>query len=591
MRLKPGVSLTEARAEVSTIEGRISKQFPETDANWNVKVLPLGTFVSGEQANQYCLLLIGAVIFVMLIACANVANLLLARASSRSKEIAVRRALGAGRFRIVHQLLTESLLLAILGAVLGLVLGQIGIGLLRFYMPPDVAKYLPMWTHVRLEADVFWYTVVVAVFAGIISGLAPAFQTSKPDIHEALKEGGRGNSEGRDRQRLRTIFVVSEVALSLILLVGAGLMSKGVRTLLIVNQNLEPQSILTMHVSLPEAKYKTDQQRRGFFDQALEKLQTIPGVKAALMATEVPYGNEEVDNVITIQNRPAWPGEFRNANIENVNPDYFRTLHIPLRNGRLLQNSDSFDQPVVAVVSQHFARRFFPSEDPIGKFIKIGPDDPKSPWVKIVGVVGDIKYSVFENQAAPPVYLSYRQAPIAYTYLAIRTAGDPANFAASVRSEIATIDPDLPVSEFFTLQRVFSDQVLGLSYVAVMLTVMGVIALVLASVGVYGVMAYSVAERTQEIGVRVAMGAQPRDVLRLMMSRGIIITSVGLLIGLPLAWGLARLMASLIYGVSAGDVTTFAGITLLMCAITLAACYVPTRKAMSVDPIIALRYE
>lgn len=591
MRLKPGVSLSDVRAEVSTIEGRISKQFPETDANWNVKVLQLGTFVSGEQANQYCLLLVGAVIFVMLIVCANVANLLLARASSRHKEIAVRRAMGAGRFRIVRQLLTESLLLAILGAVLGLVLGQIGIGLLRYYMPPDVEKYLPMWKHVQLEADVFWYTVVVAVFAGIISGLAPAFQTSKSDIHEALKEGGRGNSEGRDRQRLRTIFVVSEVALSLILLVGAGLMSKGVRTLLVVNQNLEPQSILTMHVSLPEAKYKTDQQRAAFFDQALEKLQTIPGVKAALTATEVPYGSEEVDNVITIQNRPARPGEFRNANIENVNPDYFRLLHIPLRAGRLLQNSDSFDQPVVAVVSQHFARRFFPGEDPIGKFIKVGPDDPKSPWVKIVGIVGDIKYGVYETQEAPPVYLSCRQAPIAYTYLAIRTTGDPTSFAASVRSEIATIDPDLPVSEFFTLQRVFSDQVLGLSYVAVMLTVMGVIALVLASVGVYGVMAYSVAERTQEIGVRVAMGAQPRDVLRLIMSRGIIITSVGLLIGLPLAWGLAQLMASLIYGVSAGDVTTFAGITFLMCAITLAACYVPTRKAMTVDPIIALRYE
>jgi putative ABC transport system permease protein len=591
MRLKPGVSLTEARAEMSTIEGRISRQFPQTDSNWNVKVLPLGTFVSGEQANQYCLLLIGAVIFVLLIACANVANLLLARASSRHKEVAVRQALGAGRLRIVRQLLTESLLLAIAGAILGLLLGEIGIGLLRYYMPPDVSKYLPMWQHVQLESDVFWYTVGVALFAGIVSGLAPAFQTSRCDIHATLKEGGRGNSEGRDRQRLRTIFVVAEVALSLILLVGAGLMSKGVRTLLVVNKNLEPQTLLTMHVSLPDSKYKTPRQQAAFFDQALQKFKTIPGVQAAVIATDVPYGPEEVDNVVSIQGRPARTGEFRNANIENVNPDYFRALHIPLRAGRLLEENDSMDQPMVAVASQSFAKRFFSAEDPIGKFIKTGPEDSTSPWAKIVGVVGDIKYNVFETQATPPIYFCYRQAPQAYTYLAIRTEHDPASFAQAVRSEVATIDADLPVSEFFTLEKVFSDNVLGLSYVAVMLSVMGVVALVLASVGVYGVMAYSVAERTPEIGVRVAMGAQPRDVLRLIMSRGIMITSFGLLIGLPLAWGLAQLMASLLYGVSAGDLVTFAGITLLMCAITSVACYVPTRKAMSVDPIIALRYE
>jgi putative ABC transport system permease protein len=591
VRMKPGVSVKDVRAEMATIEGRIGRQFPQTDADWSVKVLPVGVFVSGEQTNQYCQLLIGAVIFVMLIACANVANLLLARAASRYKEIAVRQALGAGRVRIVRQLLTESLLLAIVSAAFGLVLGQIGIGLLRHYMPPDVEKYLPMWKHVRLETDVFWYTVAVALLAGIVSGIAPAFQTSRSDIHDALKEGGRGNSEGRGRQRLRTVFVVAEVALSLILLVGAGLMSKGVRSLLVVNQDLEPQTILTMHVSLPEAKYKTPQQQAAFFDEALQRLKTIPGVKAAMVATEVPYGSNEVDNTVTIQNRPVRAGEFRNANIENVNADYFRALHIPLRAGRLLEESDSLDRPPVVVVSQSFERRFFPGENAIGKFIKAGGDDAKSPWAKIVGVVGDIKYGVFETQTAPPIYFPYRQTPQAFTYLALKTEHDPTAFVTAVRSEVATIDQDLPVSEFFTLEKVFSDQVLGLSYVAVMLTVMGVIALVLAAVGVYGVMAYSVAERTQEIGVRVAMGAQPRDVLRLIMSRGVLITSVGVLIGLPLAWGLAQLMASLIYGVSAGDVTTFVVITLLMGAITLVACYVPTRKAMSVDPIIALRYE
>jgi putative ABC transport system permease protein len=591
MRLKPGVTVRDVRAEMLTIEGRIGKEFPATDADWGVKVLPLGVFVAGEQADQYCLLLIGAVIFVMLIACANVANLLFARAASRHKEIAVRQAMGAGRLRIVRQLLTESLLLGIAGAAFGLLLGQVGIGVLRYYMPPEIERYLPLWKHVRLETDVFWYTVGVALMAGVISGLAPAFQTSRSDIHEELKEGGRGNSAGRARQRLRTVFVVAEVALSLILLVGAGLMSKGVRALLAVNQNLDPQTILTMHVSLPESKYKTPQQQSAFFDRVLPKLRSIPGVKAAVVATEIPYGSEEIDDTVSIQARPAQNGEFRKANIEDVNSEFFPAMHIPLRTGRLLDESDGAEQPQVAVVSQSFAKRYFPGEDPIGKFIKTGGEDSKSPWLKIVGTVGDIKYNVFQNQAPPPIYLSYRQAPQSYTYLAIRAEGNPTSFVSAVRSQMAGVDPDLPVSEFFTLQKVFSNALLGLSYVAVMLTAMGVIALVLASVGVYGVMAYSVTERTQEIGVRVAMGAQPRDVLKLVMFRGVMITAIGLLIGLPSAWVLAQLMAGLIYGVSTSDISTFGVITLVMSAITLLACYMPTRKAMSVDPIVALRHE
>jgi putative ABC transport system permease protein len=591
MRLKPGVSPRDVRAEMLTIEGRIAKQFPATDADWGVKVLPLGVFVAGEQADQYCLLLIGAVIFVMLIACANVANLLFARAASRHKEIAVRQAMGAGRLRIVRQLLTESLLLGVVGATFGLLLGQIGIGVLRYYMPPEIERYLPLWKHVRLETDVFWYTVGIALMAGIISGLAPAFQTSRADIHEELKEGGRGNSAGRARQRLRTVFVVAEVALSLILLVGAGLMSKGVRALLDVNANLDPQTVLTMHVSLPESKYKTPQQQAAFFDRALQRLKAIPGVKTTVVATEIPYGSQEIDDTVSIQARPAQNGEFRKANIENVNAEYFSTMHIPLRSGRFLEDGDGAEQPQVVVVSQSFAQRYFPGEDPLGKFIKTGGEDSKSPWLKIVGTVGDIKYNIFQNQAPPPIYLSYRQAPQNYTYMAIRTEGDPTTFVAAVRSQMAGVDPDLPISEFFSLQKVFSNALLGLSYVAVMLTAMGVIALVLASVGVYGVMAYSVTERTQEIGVRVAMGAQPRDVLKLVMFRGVLITTIGLLLGLPSAWVLAQLMAGLIYGVSSSDVATFGLVSVVMCAITLLACYMPTRKAMSVDPIIALRHE
>src|ERR1700690_28987 len=343
-RLKSGVTMQEAAAEVTTIEGRILRQFPQTETGWNVHVMTMGVLVAGDLSVEYCKLLIGAVLFVLLIACANVANLLFARAAGRHKEIALRRALGAGRFRIVRQLLTESILLGFSGAVFGLLLGQWGIGLIRFYMPPEIEKYLPMWKHVRMEADVFWYTVAVTFLAGLVSGLAPAFHTSRADVHEELKEGGRGNSGGRGLQRLRSIFVIAEVALSLILLVGAGLMSKGVSALLVVNQNLEPEQILTMHFSLPESKYKTPQQKASFLTQAIARFNALPGASDASVATNVPMGNYESDDIISIQGRPVQPGEYRQANIESVNSGYFRAMRIPLRQGRFLAVSAGGDQ-------------------------------------------------------------------------------------------------------------------------------------------------------------------------------------------------------------------------------------------------------
>jgi putative ABC transport system permease protein len=590
-RLKPGVTMQEAAAEVTTIEGRILKQFPQTEAGWDVHLMTLGVFVAGDLAVVYCELLIGAVLFVLLIACANVANLLFARAAGRQKEIALRRALGAGRFRIVRQLLTESILLAFAGAVFGLLLGQWGIGLIRYYMPPEIEKYLPMWKHVRMEADVFWYTVGVTFLAGLISGLAPAFQTSRADVHEELKEGGRGNSGGRGLQRLRSIFVIAEVALSLILLVGAGLMSKGVSALLVVNQNLEPEQILTMHFSLPESKYKTPQQKASFLTQAIARFNALPGASDASVATNVPMGNYESDDIISVQGRPVQPGEYRQANIESVNSGYFRAMRIPLRQGRFLADSDGADQSPVAVVSQSFAQHYFYGEDPIGKLIRRGAEDSKEPWIRIVGVAGDIRYNILGSKEAPPIYVSYQQSPSGSCYMVIRTQGDPASLAAAIHSQIANVDPDQPVSEIMTEQKVISNQLIGFSYVAVMLSVLGIMALLLAVVGVYGVMAYAVTERTHEIGVRMALGAQSRDVLRLILSRGLMITGVGLLIGLPVSWFMARFLAGVIFGVSATDLATFGGITFLMCFITLIACYIPARRAMQLDPIIALRYE
>jgi putative ABC transport system permease protein len=589
--LKPGVSLRQAQAEMWTIQSRLRQQFPQVEQGWQTKVMPLDVFVAGELSIQYCEMLIVAVLFVLLIACANVANLLFARSTSRMKEVALRRALGASRARIVRQLLTESVMLATIGASLGLLLGEWGIGLIRYYMPPEVERFLPMWKHVRLETDVFLYTVAVTLVAGLVSGLAPALQSSKPDIHEELKEGGRGGTAGRSRQRLLSIFVIAEVALSLILLMGAGLMSKGVHALLFVNQNLDPQQILTMRVVLPESKYKMPQQRASFYERVLQQFETVPGVKAAAVATQVPFGDYSNIDALSIQGRVVQPGEFHRANFESVNPDYFRMIRSSLLDGRQLSETDGADQPPVMVVSQSFARRYFPGENPLGKFVKSGQADSNLPWIKIVGIVSDVKYEPLERQETPPVYLPYRQAPQSSSYLAVRTEGDAASFSAAVRRGIDAVDPDQPIDEVWTLQKVISNQVLGNSYVAVMLSVLGMIALVLASIGVYGVMAYSVSERTHEIGVRLALGAKQADVLKLVLTRGVMLISIGLLIGLPASVALAQLLAGLIFGVSAGDLTTFFGVTLLLCAVTILACYVPARRAMRVDPMVALRHE
>jgi putative ABC transport system permease protein len=591
-RLKAGVTLREAAAEMETIEARLERQFPHAESGWSVRVMPIGLFVAGDLTDEYCRLLIGAVLFVLLIACANVANLLFARGVGRQKEIAVRQAMGASRLRIIRQLLTESMLLAAVGACLGLWLGDWWIGMIRYYMPPEVEKYLPMWKHVRLEADVFWYTVAVTVLAGVVSGLVPAFHSSKSDVHEELKEGGRGSTGGRERQRLRSVFVVAEVALSLILLVGAGLMVKGVRALLVVNPNLDSRSVLTMVVGLPDSKYKTQAQKVAFFNQSLEQLEAIPGVRAAAVASNVPMGVYGRDSAISIQDHVFRPSDYRQASVEIVNGGYFRAMNIPLRSGRFLSNTDGPDQPPVVDVSESFAERYFQGQNPLGKMIRIGGDDSTASWMKVVGVVGDIRYDILgPSKETPPLYLPYEQSPDGFCFLAVQTSGNPLTFAEAVRTQIAKIDPDLPISNIRTLQKVIHDQLIGLSYMAVMLTVLGIMALVLASVGVYGVMAYSVTERMHEIGVRMALGAQQRDVLSLVLTRGVWMTLIGLLVGVPTAWALARFLAGLFFGVSATDLATFCGITVLMSAITLLACYVPARRAMRVDPMVALRHE
>jgi putative ABC transport system permease protein len=590
-RLRSGVSIEQARAEMTAIQARLQKDFPDAEKGWSNRVIPMREFAADEYSRQYSILLLYAVGFVLLIACANVANVQLARAAARQREFALREAIGASRWRIMRQLLTESTLLSLAGAGLGLIFAQWAIALTVSSMPADVARYISAWKNIKLDLDVVMYSAVLAILAGIASGLAPAFQGAKADLCEQLKEGGRGSTAGKSRHFLHNAFVVGEIAASLLLLIGAGLTVKGVRSLLAAHQNLAPESVLTMRIILPDSKYKDPQRQIVFYDRVLQQVAAIPGVKAASIATMVPFGDGGITNRLRIEGMPAQPGEVRFINSEIVDANYFQTMNIPLREGRLFSGQDGADAPRVAVISQRLARRYWPNQSPLGKHIQEGSEDSKKPWATIVGVVGDVRYEWVEREDHPALYFPYRQASRQFSFIAVRTEGDPMASVAAVRAGIAAVDPDQPVFEVKTMTRVISESVVGLSYVATIMAVLGAIALVLAAVGVYGVMAYAVSERTHEIGVRMALGAQPREVLRLVLSRGFVLTSLGILIGLPLSFMLANLLASIIFGVGANDPLVFSGISVFLAGIALAACYIPARRAMHVDPMVALRYE
>jgi putative ABC transport system permease protein len=590
-QLKPGISVSQARAELVALSTRLSTEFPQTNKGWGVRVLPFRQAVSGDLTRQYTLLLMGAVGFVLLIACANIANLQLARAANRQKEIALRAALGATRWRVIRQLLTESVLMALAGGAAGLLVAEWSIDLILSNMPPDVARYIAGWQEIRLDSLAFLFTLALAIAAGILSGLAPALQCAKTDINETLKEGGLGSSASRRRHLIRNILVVAEVSMSVILLVGAGLLVKGFRALINVNQNFEPNSLLTFRISLPAAKYGSPQKISAFHDETLRQLQTIPGVKSASLVTSVPYSNSYSSDAFSIEGRTFPVGEVAVATRESVSPNYLQTMHIPLLRGRGFSESDSADSPEVAIISEVLAERYWPAENPLGKRIKLGAVDSKSRWAEIVGVAGEVKYNWISSGQEPTIYFSYRQHALGYSQFALRTSGDPNSFTSAVRSRIANVDPEQPISEVKPLAQVIHESVMGIAYVAVMMAVLGVIALLLSAVGVFGVMAYSVTERTREFGIRIAFGAQQKNVLRMVFYRGMLLTGIGLGIGLPIALAMSQLLASLLYGVSASDPIIFSGVTILLTGIAMLACYIPAKRAMQVDPMVALRYE
>jgi putative ABC transport system permease protein len=585
-RLKPGVALERAQAEMSAIARGLEQQYPGTNAGWSVNLVLLHEQFVGK-VRLALIVLLGAVGFLLLIACANVANLLLARATARQKEIAVRAALGAGRGRLIRQLLTESVLLASVGGMLGLLLAFGGLKLLTTLGPEN----LPRIGEIGIDQGVLGFTFVVSLFTGVVFGLVPALQISRSNLSESLKEGGRSMTEGLGSQRIRSLLVVSEVALALVLLIGAGLMIKSFSQLQSVQPGFNPSRVLTMDIGLPGVKYPENHQVVAFFDHLEEKVASLPGVKAAAFATGLPFAGRDGYLAFVVEGRPPLPPEqVQDAQFSIVSDGYFQAMEIPLLKGRWFSSQDGDKAPSVALISQTMARRFFPDEDPIGKRVTLG-DPQTGPWLTIVGIVGDTRSEGLDAEPYPQMYQPYRQNPSRFMTLIARTATDPLSLVGAVRSEVRSLDQQQPISNVNTLEHLLSRSVARPRFNMLLLGIFAVTALVLATVGIYGILSYSVSERTHEIGIRMALGAERRDVLKLVVGQGVKLAVVGVAIGLIGALVLTRLMEGLLFGVSATDPLTFVAISLLLTGVAIVAAYLPARRATRVDPMVALRYE
>jgi putative ABC transport system permease protein len=590
-RLKEGVSVASAQADMETLAKRFEEQYPAFNKGWGANVVPIHEQVVGG-VKTLLIVLFAAVCFVLLIACANVANLLLARAAGRQREFALRVALGAGRGRIIRQLLTESLLLAGVGGIAGLFLAYWGVELLVSFAPQNI----PRLNEIGVDKQVLAFTLGVSLLTGIIFGLLPAFQASNPDLNESLKEGSRSSTGGIKTRRVRSTFVVAEVALALVLLVGAGLLIRSFMHLQRVDTGFNAENVLTMRVMIPVSKYREGQQRVSFYKQAEERIASLPGVTSVGAINWLPLGGQRSATSFSFEDRPstAQAGEKPVTDVRVITPSYFQAMGIPLIKGRLFDEQDVAAGRKVMVISDHLAKKFFPGEDPIGKRLIIDWDRPPV-TDEIIGVVGDIKDQALDSDFAPTIFWPHGRQPYPFMHLIVRTTSDPMSMVGAIQNEIRAVDPEQPVSDIRPLSQVVSTSIARPRFNMLLLGIFAGVALVLASVGIYGVMSYSVTQRTHEIGIRMALGAQQSDVLRLLLKQGMTVAAFGIGIGLlgtfVLTLVFKKQLSSLLYEIGVNDPVTLAGISLILLIVALGAIFVPSRRATKVDPIEALRYE
>jgi predicted permease len=553
-------------------------------------VEPLLDGINGDLTPLYYRLILAATGFVLLVVCANVANLQFVRGISRRPEIAVRTALGAGRGRLLRHLLTENMVLGAMGAVGGLVLAAVCMHLCVIAMPADVARFLSGWSNISLNGRALAFSLFLAIAAGVLSGLLPALKALRVNLVDQLKAGSRTSSASRETHRLRDLFSVSQISFSVLLVIGAALMCKGMWSMLHMADVYQPKQILTFRVDLPAGRYATDERRVAWFNSSLEKLRALPGVTRAEITTALPHGQESDSDDFRIENRPVPPGKFQSAVRLSVTGGYFDSLHIHGQSGRIFNSGDTTSTQPVAVVSLRFARNYFFGENPIGHRIQMGSNG-QAPWVRIIGVVDDVNYLWVDSAIEPVVYLNGVQMPPSGATYVVTTAGDPMALASGVRQALAALDPAIPLDEVQSYATYLTVELTGLMYAAAMLSIDALIALLLAAIGIFGVMANMVAERTQEIGVRIALGARPEAVLTMIMRRAALLTGIGVALGTILAFALARLSANLLFGVSPNDPGVFVSIIAAITVIALLVSWGPARRAASIDPMRALRSE
>jgi len=582
-RLKPGVTVQQADAEMKAIAERLALQYPANSENESAETLALRDLITGP-IRPMLMTLLAAVGVVVLIACANVANLLLVRASVREKEIAIRSALGAGRRRIALQMLAESLVLALLGGALGVLLAYLAITPIQTLG----AGSIPRVSELALDRTVLVFTFLVTLVTGVLFGLAPAWQAARGGLGAVLKEGGR-SSTGAGSRWMRNTLLVTEVALSIVLLVGATLLIRSFANLTSVDPGFSAGRVLTFQVALPAAAYSEDHQRRAFFDRLLERLGALPGVESAGMVQQLPMMGSYVLSFDVQGRPPATADDSRSANYRVVSADYFPAMGIPLQRGRALTDRDAETSPMVAVIDEAFARRHFPDEDPIGRGIDIG--NGTDGFYEIVGVVGDVHHGGLDAIAAPSMYVPYKQDPFSAMRMVVRTAGDPTSMIAAARQTVREIDGTLPAYAITPLADVVSESVADRRFAMLLLGLFAFVALFLAAVGLYGVVAYTVSQRTSEIGLRMAIGAEPRDVMRMVVGGGMKLATIGVVVGIAGALALASLIASMLYGVTAFDPASYLVTATVLLVVAALACWIPARRAMRVDPLVALRQE